>query len=265
MQTSTLNHPPAPGLLRLVPFIRTEASALIALFALVVMTAGWAGSIGVYHFGANRAQMAYVNFWAFDFSLLGMLTTPWLPLPSLKHHSSYQRLEFMIQVWVCTYVAIAFTFEIPWLLLLDRIAAAPNEPWAYQWWSYIDGGDVRYKNPDSLVLFAETWTSLNGFLSAIAITRWFRSGKTSKAAVYYLMLGAAGHITTTVQYFSTEILTGFPNEDIHVISNFWAKFVFSNCAWLIMPFATIAWGTQALRRLYTQEARNIPDTRTQSV
>ncbi len=249
--TATVAPAPLPGFIRVIPFVRTEASALVALFAFVVMAAGWIGSVGVFHFGFDRVTMAYANFWAFDFSLVGMLMTPWLPLPSLRSHSNLERLDFMVQIWVVTYIAIAFTFEIPWVLFYKTIAQAHDQAWAYQWWAYIDGGDVRYKNPDSLVLFAESWTCLNAIGAFFAIRAWFRSNKTSTAAVYYLMLAAVGHITTSSQYFSTEILTGFPNETVDVVSNFWAKFVFSNCSWIIMPFVVIYWGTRSIKRIYT--------------
>ncbi len=250
MNTTTLPPAAAPAFLRFVPFVRTEASALIALFALILIAGGWVGSIGVFYFDADRVQMAYMNFWVFDFCMAGMLLTPWLPLPSLAGHTRLQRLEFMVQIWVVTYIAVALSFEVPWVLLYERIAQAPDAMWAYQWWAYIDGGDVRYKDPDALVLFAESWTCLNAIFALVAIVRWFRSGKTSVGAVHYLMLAAVGIITTTAQYYSTEILTGFPNVDLDAAGNFWAKFIFSNCFWAFMPFVTIYWGLKTLPRLY---------------
>ncbi|QHS10070.1 emopamil-binding family protein [Sinimarinibacterium sp. NLF-5-8] len=250
MNTATLTSRPAP--IPWLPFIRSEVSLLISCFAFVVIAVGQIGAIGVHFFGFDRVTMAYANFWAFDFTLIGMLIVPWLPLPSLHNHTRAQRLDLMVQVWVCTYVAIVFTWEIPWLLLYKHIAVAHDQFWAYQFWAYIDGGDIRYKDPDAQVLFAEFWTCLNGVGALFAIRAWFKSNKTSAAAVFYLMLAAVGHITTSAQYFLTETLTGFPNVDVTVASNFWAKFVFSNCSWMIMPFIVIVWGMGTIKRIYSQ-------------
>jgi hypothetical protein len=194
--------------------------------------------------------MAYISFWVFDIGMLGLMLTPWLPLPALKNLNPYQRLQWMIEIWVVAYCLIAFTFEIPWLLFHESIALAEDELWAYPWWAYINGGDTRYKDPDFLVLFAESWACLNAIMCSIALHRWFKSGRKSILSVHFLIFGAVMHISLTVLYYCSEIFGGFPSVNVDSFHNFWAKFIVSNSFWVIMPVFVCLWGTQAIRQIY---------------
>jgi hypothetical protein len=235
---------------RYIPLVNTEASLLVAIFAFLLIVIGFFGQMAVVFWGVDITQMAYVSFWVFDVCMWGMLLTPWLPLPSLSRHSNYKRLEFMIEIWVWIYVLIAFVYEVPWVLGYPQIAYAEDQLWAYIWWSYIHGGDIRYLHVDLHVLFAEVWACLNAFIGTAALYIWYKSKRTSTTAVYMLMFCAGMHITATVQYYSLETYHGFPNVDTGNPHNFWGKFIFSNSAWLIVPFITFIWGTKALPRLY---------------
>jgi hypothetical protein len=192
-----------------------------------------------------------MSFWAFDFAMYGMMLLPWLPLPSLQRHTNYDRLSLMVQFWVITYIFVAATFEVPWLLLYEKIALAENEKWAYPFWAYINGGDIRYLNPDLQVIYSEISACVVAFFSAIAMTVWLKSGRRSAAAVYVLMFGAVTHISPTVMYYSLEIAQGFPNVDLEHPGNWLAKFTLSNSCWLWMPFVVFYWCTRTLKRLYT--------------
>lgn len=240
----------ADWIYRHVPLINTPASLLVGVFAFLLSTVGFCGGLAVHFFGVDITRMAYVSFWVFDACLLGMFITPWLPLDCLKQHDRFQRLQFMIEIWVWLYVLVALTYEIPWVLGYPRIAYAEDELWAYPWWSYIHGGDIRYLHVDLHVLFAEVWACTNATLASIALWRWYRSGRNSTNAVYLLMFCAGMHIAPTVQYYSLEVYHGFPNVDTGNPHNFWGKFILSNCSWLIMPFVVFFWGTKALPRLY---------------
>lgn len=240
----------AQSIYQKIPLVNSEASLLVAIFAFLISTVGFCGGLGVHYAGLDITEMAYISFWVFDLSVFGMLLTPWLPLPALKNHTTYQRLQFMIEIWVWIYVLIALTYEIPWVFGYDEIAYAEDELWAFPWWSYIHGGDIRYLYVDLHVLFAEVWACTNAAIAAVALYLWYKSKRTSTTAVYILMFCAGMHIAPTVQYYSLEAFHHFPNVDTGNVHNFWGKFIFSNSPWLFMPFIVFTWGTQALPRLY---------------
>lgn len=235
------------------PPVGRDVKAILAVLILILLAVGPLGGYLVFEHGADKAEMAYMSFWSFDVAMYGMMLLPWLPLPSLRNHTSYDRLSLMVQFWVITYIFVVFTFEIPWVLGYEIIGKAEHEMWAYPWWAYINGGDVRYLNPDLQVIYAESSACVVGIISAFAITAWLRSGKRSAAAVYWLMFCAVLHISPTIQYYVLEIAQGFPNVDLNHAGNWLAKFILSNSCWLFMPFIVFIWGTKTLKRLYTGE------------
>jgi hypothetical protein len=240
----------AQWIYRHVPLIKSEVSLLIAFFALTLSNVSFLGGLGVHFFGLDITQMAYISFWTFDVCLLGMYTVPWLKLPALANYSNFQRFTMMIEIWVWVYVLIALTYEVPWVFGYQQIAYAEDKLWAFPWWSYIEGGDIRYLYVELHVLFSEVWACVNASISAVALYLWYKSDRKSTTAVYMLMFCAGMHIAPTVQYYSLEAFHHFPNVDISNPNNFWGKFIFSNCSWLIMPFVVFTWGTKALPRLY---------------
>lgn len=237
-----------------IPPVGKDYKILIILFAAIMGACGPLGIINVFLLEGDRVQTAYASFWAFDVAIYGMLITPWLPLKSLENHSNYERLSLMVLVWVITYCLIALTFELPWLLLYKDIAAAPDAMWSYFWMMYVDGGDARYANPTTEILFAETWACLNALIASVALYHWYKSGKTSAKAIYALMFCAVMHISPTAFYYVHEITNGFPNVDTEAAGNFWAKFILSNSCWLWMPFILFYWCTQTLPKLFNAEA-----------
>lgn len=235
---------------RHVPLVNSEVSLLIAILALTIGNVAFLGGLGVHFFDLDITEMAYISFWTFDFCVYAMFLIPWLKFPALKDYTPYQRLQFMVEIWIWLYVLIAITYEIPWVFGYDEIAYAEDELWAFPWWSYIHGGDIRYLYVELDVLFAEAWACLNALIASIALYIWYKSGRTSTTAVYMLMFCAGMHIAPTVQYYCTEAFHHFPNVDTENPNNFVAKFILSNSPWLIMPFVVFTWGTKALPRLY---------------
>lgn len=235
---------------RYIPLVNSEVSLLIAIFAVFISSVGFCGGLAVHFLDMDITEMAYISFWAFDISMYGMLLTPWLKLPALANRTRYQRLTMMVEIWVWFYALIALTYEIPWVFGYDEIAYAEDELWAFPWWSYIHGGDIRYLYVDLHVLFSEAWACTNAAIAATALYIWYKSRRASTTAVYMLMFCAGMHIAPTVQYYSLEAFHSFPNVDTGNVHNFWGKFIFSNSPWLIMPFVVFTWGTLALPRLY---------------
>ena len=147
-----------------IPAVGQDYRIVIALFASIMAACGPLGILNVFVLGGDRVTTAYASFWAFDVAIYGMLFTPWLPLPSLKHHSTYDRLSLMVLTWIVTYVLIAITFEVPWLLLYKDIAAAPEAMWSYFWMMYVDGGDSRYADPTTEILYRMSYVYCQIFI-----------------------------------------------------------------------------------------------------
>src|SRR5690606_27026461 len=104
------------------PKVGNDYKAFIFFYVTILGLVAPLSMIYVFVLGGDRVTTAYASFWAFDFAMYGMLLTPWLPLASLKRFNNYQRLSLMVQIWVITYVIVAATFEVPWLLLYKEIA-----------------------------------------------------------------------------------------------------------------------------------------------
>ncbi len=233
-----------------IPAVGRDYKIMIGFFASIMAACGPLAIINVFLLEGNRITTAYASFWAFDVAIYGMLITPWLPLKSLQEHSHYDRLSLMVLIWLITYILIALTFEIPWLLLYEDIAAAPEAMWSYFWMMYVDGGDGRYANPTTEIIFAEVWACINASIAAIALYHWYKSKKTSLNAIYAFMFCAVMHISPTAYYYVYEITHGFPNVDTSAAGNFIAKFLLSNSCWFWMPFILFYWCTQTIPRLF---------------
>jgi hypothetical protein len=236
------------------PSAGRDYKMIILFFAAILALVVPASTVWVFMLGGDRTTTAYASFWAFDFAMYGMLITPWLPLASLKNHSRYDRLSLMVLAWIVVYSLIAITWEIPWLFFHDVIAANPEAVWTYSWMQYVDGGDIRYANPNLEILFAETMACLNGVIAATTLYFWFKSGKSCPKCIFVFMFCAVMHIMPTIYYYTHEILSGMPNVDTSHPGNWLAKFVIGNSCWLWMPFVLFYWCTETLPRLYTGKA-----------
>lgn len=233
------------------PFRNAYTTTLFVLGA-TLLTAFPVASYAVFGMGADRTITASVLSFVYSMVMTGLFAAPWVPFPSLRGESIYRRLERMIYIWIIVFSLTALLWEIPWLLMWERIAAAKNELWAYTWWSYIDGGDTRYINPNWMVFYVEGWADINGILSGIALIAWFRSGKTNVLPIYYFMFVAAVHIVNTLLYLVSEAAVGFPNVDTTSFVNLYVKFGWANSFWLILPFFVLAWGKLTLERVYRE-------------
>jgi len=258
-QTSTLSGTTAASGSKL-PFFRNEYTTALTLLAATLGLSFPVASYAVFGLGTDRVQTAGVLSITFVAVMAGLVAAPWLPFPSLRGESTYRRLERTVYIWIIVHVFIAFTWEIPWLILREQIATAQNELWAYTWWAYIDGGDLRYIDPNWLVFFIEGWADTNGVLAALALYTWFKSGKKNPLPVYYFMFAAPLHIYPTVLYYVSEFAEGLPNVDETSAINFWVKFILSNSFWVILPFFVLYWGKQTLERIYREKYSGQPAT-----
>ena len=243
---------------RLGSLFRNEYTATLSSLAAILLIAFPVASYAVFGLGADRTLTANALSYVFVFTMTGLLAAPWLPFPSLRGESTYRRLERMIYIWIIVFSLTAVLWEIPWLVLWEQIAGAKDELWAYTWWAYIDGGDVRYIDPDWMVFYVEGWADFNGVMSGIALIAWFRSGKKNVLPIYFFMFVAAVHIVNTMLYLVSEAAIGFPNVDTQSFVNLYIKFFWSNAFWLVLPFFVLAWGKLTLERVYRDRYSSDP-------
>jgi hypothetical protein len=233
------------------PFQNSYTTTLFVL-TVALLTVFPICSYAVFGLGTDRTATSNGLSFAYCIIMTGLLVAPWLPFSALEGDTTYRRLERMMYIWIIVFSLTAVLWEIPWLLLWERIATAQDELWAYTWWAYIDGGDFRYVHPDWMVFYIEGWTDFNGVLSLIALTAWLRSGKTKVLPIYYFMFVAAVHIVNTLLYLVSEIATGFPHVEVNSFVNLYVKFFWSNGFWLVMPFLVLVWGKLTLERVYRE-------------
>jgi hypothetical protein len=241
-----------------LPFFRNEYNAVLTLLTATLCLSFPVASYAVFGAGADRVRTAELLAITFVATMAGLFVAPWLPFPALRGETRYRRLERTVYIWVLVHTLTALTWEIPWMLLHERIAAARDELWAYSWWAYIDGGDTRYLDPNWLVFYVEGWADTNGVLALVALVIWLRSGKTNPLPIYYFMFAAPLHIYPTVLYYVSEIAEGLPNVDTTSAINLYVKFVMANSFWVILPFFVLVWGKQTLERIYRERYADQP-------
>jgi hypothetical protein len=150
--------------------------------------------------------------------------------------------------------ATHLSWELGWLVLRDVIQASRDAAWAYPWWAYIDGGDLRYAGGSSQLLMMEVLSVLNGAVGALGLYLWHRSRHTDPRGVMLCMATAVVHLYSASLYFGAEILDGLPNVDTASFLDTWIKFGLANAPWLVFPWFVLYWGGRTLRNLSPHEA-----------
>jgi len=128
------------------------------------------------------------------------------------------------------------------------MADLKDAPWAYVWWAYIDGGDLRYATAPPALVSIEILSVANGLVGIAGLTLWVRSGGRDERAVLLFMATAVVHLYSATYYFLSEALPGFPNVDTASFTDLWIKFGLANAPWLTMPWLVLWWGQRVLRR-----------------
>jgi hypothetical protein len=204
------------------------------------------GSFAVFRLGMDRGATADTIAWVYSIGLLAAFTTAFWPLPSLYGWARARRVQSAVLLFLVVSYVTHVTWELGWLLLHHRIAAARDAAWAYTWWAYIDGGDARYAAAPTALLTIETLSVANGLVGATGFLLWVRSRGTDRRAVLLFMATAVVHLYSTSYYYLTEILDGLPNVDTSSVTDTWIKFGLANAPWLTMPWLVLWWGQQRL-------------------
>lgn len=200
----------------------------------------------VFVLGADRESTADALSVVYSVGLFAAFTTSLWPLPSLAAWSRAQRIDSAALLFMIVSYATHLSWELVWLALHDTIAASRDAAWAYPWWAYIDGGDLRYATATPTLVTMEALSVMNGCVGAIGLWLWLRSGRSDRRGVLLCMATAVVHLYSTSLYYGSEILAGLPNVDTTSFLDTWIKFGLANAAWLVFPWFVLAWGVRSL-------------------
>ncbi|MGU3502826.1 hypothetical protein [Mycobacterium sp. C31M] len=177
-----------------------------------------------------------------------------LPLPSLRHWTRFQRLQGVALPFVICSYTTHLTWELGWLILHRAIAGAREAAWAYPWWNYIDGGDLRYLHAEPNFLMIEVLSVMNACVGITGLVLLFRSKFADHRGTLLVMTTAVTHTVLTWYYYGTEIIAGFPAVNTDSFMDLGVRFVLLNAPWLIAPWFVLAWGYALLKRQFITAA-----------
>lgn len=220
-------------------------AARLVLLAPVVL-AFPLGSAAVFSFGADRGTVADAIAWTYSVGLFTAFTTAFWPLRTLRTWDGERRARSAALLFLVVSYVTHLSWELGWLLLHERIAAARDAAWAYPWWAYIDGGDARYASAPPALVTIEILSVVNGLLGTTGLILWLRSAGRDRRALLLFMATAVVHLYSTSYYYLSEILAGLPNVDTSSVTDAWIKFGLANAPWLTMPWVVLWWGWRRL-------------------
>jgi hypothetical protein len=212
------------------------------------------GIVAVFYAGADRNATADHIAWAYSVGLFSAFSTAFWPLPGLRGWTFERRALSAAFLFMVVSFGTHLSWELGWLLLHERMPQLKDVPWAYVWWAYIDGGDLRYATAPTELLAIELLSVFNGILGVTAIVLWVRSKGRDERAVLLFMVTAVVHLYSTSYYFLSEIIPGLPNVDTSSFTDTYIKFGLANAPWLTMPWLVLWWGQRVLRRRMGRES-----------
>lgn len=169
-----------------------------------------------------------------------------LKLPSLRGWTGLQRLHVVCLTFMIVSYSTHLSWELAWLLLHEQIAESRDALWAYTWWAYIDGGDIRYLHAEPNFMMIEVLSVCNGLIGFTGLALLFRSAFKDYRGTLLCMSTGVTHTVLTWYYYGTEFLTGFASVNTASFIDLWVKFILLNGPWLIFPWCVLIWGYQLL-------------------
>lgn len=210
--------------------------------ALAFPLATWA----VFGLGADRETTADILSLVYAFGLVLGFTTSFWPLRGLAGWTRYERVQSLCLLFLIVSAVTHLSWELVWLVFHEAIANSRDAAWAYPWWAYIDGGDMRYANATPTLLMMEVLSVMNGLTAATGLMLWYRSaGRDVRANLLFIGV-AVVHLYSTSLYYGSEIIDGLPNVDTSSFLDTWIKFGLANSSWLIFPCFVLGWSVHRL-------------------
>ena len=203
-------------------------------------------SLMVFYVGLDR--MVVANYFALHITIAYWLgiTAAFLPLPGLQHWRAMERIKYVCLPFMMASYATHLSWELVWLFMHESIGQARDEIWAYTWWAYMDGGDIRYLNPAPSFLMMEITSVFNGSVGLTGLFLLFRSGFQNHRGTLLCMATAVVHVVLTWSYYGTEIITDFESVGPNLFFDLWIKFILLNGPWLVFPWLVLYWGYNLL-------------------
>lgn len=202
----------------------------------------------VFELGYDRDKVADVFATHAAFSYWIGMCAAFLPLLGLKQWSGFQRLHYVCLAFMLASYLTHLSWELIWVIFHDAIANAKDEMWAYAWWAYIDGGDIRYAQAHTDFLMIEILSIINGSIGLTGLVLLFRSDFKNLLGILMCMSTGVTHTVLTWYYYGTELLSGFASVNTASFNDLWVKFIFLNGPWLVMPWLVLYWGYCLLQR-----------------
>ncbi|WP_203336495.1 hypothetical protein [Nocardioides limicola] len=206
-------------------------------------------SLAVFSFGLERRGVANVMSVHIAIAYWLGIFAAYLPFRALRRRSRFERLQLVVLPFVIASYVTHLTWELVWLLTHEAIAGAREKIWAYPWWAYMDGGDLRYLNPEPEFVMIEILSVTNALVGVTGLILLFRSRFTDIRGVLMVMATAVTHTVLTWQYYGSEIIAGFPAVNTDSFMDLGVRFIFLNGPWLVAPWFVLAWGYLLLARM----------------
>ena len=201
----------------------------------------------VFGLGMDRSDIA--NIFATQVTIaywLGICAA-FLPLPSLRNWSKLRRIHAVCLAFMLVSYITHLSWELGWLFLHEDIAQSRDTLWAYTWWAYIDGGDMRYYQPELNFIMMEVLSVINGSIGLTGLWLLFRSKFEDYRGTLLCMSTGVTHTVLTWYYYGTEFMAGFESVNVNSFFDLWIKFIFLNGPWLVFPWLVLYWGNRLLR------------------
>ncbi len=207
-----------------------------------------AGSL-VFSWGVDRNHTADLLAVVYSVGLFSAFTTSLWPLPSLRSWSRFERIESMCLLFLIVSAVTHLSWELVWLVWHETIEVSRDAAWAYPWWAYIDGGDMRYAHATPTLLVMEALSVINGCIAATGLVLWYRSRGDDFRAPLLFLATAVVHLYSTSVYFGSEIIEGLPNVDTTSFLDTWIKFGLANAPWITFPWFVLYWSQRTILRI----------------
>jgi hypothetical protein len=205
-------------------------------------------SIAVFYLHLDRYIVADVFALHVTIAYWLGITAAFLPLPSLSKHTRFQRIQLVCITFMLVSYITHLSWELLWVIFHNAISEAKDSVWAYTWWAYMDGGDMRYYQPEISFLMIEILSVINGAMGCVGLYLLKRSAFSDYRGTLLCMGTAIIHTVLTWYYYGTEILAGFVNVNTASFMDLWVKFIFLNAPWLVFPWLVLYWGYHLLPR-----------------
>lgn len=197
------------------------------------------GAIAVFGAGADRNATADLLAICYASGLMAGISSAMWPLPSVRARPWRWRVESTCAVFLVVSYATHLSWELGWLVAHEQIIAARDSAWAYPWWAYIDGGDLRYATASPDLLVMEALSVINGAVGVCGVVLWRRTNGRDRRAVLLFAVTAVVHLYSVALYYGSEIAAGLPNVDTTSVVDTWIKFGLANAPWAVFPWLVL--------------------------